>query len=270
LVLDVSAQLHILVLYHVIMIPQSHLSLWTIFLLLQKSVADTFPEDLTQYVNPFIGTEGQGNPGTAIGAGNVFPGAALPFGVVKFGIDTTAFDWTNVDANAGYTPDGYGMSLLIQSWGSMLTTKVTGVSMLHESGTGGAPTYGFVRQMPLSTLENINVLDNFTYMQERVELDIASVGYYKTSLANGVSAELSATAHAGIIQYNFTTGTKRHILVDVSHMLPSSGEAQHSQFYSNGFMARSPDGTKYQGYGVYRGGFSSRKSHRKRFHNFQD
>lgn len=37
-------------------------------------------EDLTQYVNPFIGTEGQGNPGTAIGAGNVFPGPALPFG----------------------------------------------------------------------------------------------------------------------------------------------------------------------------------------------
>ncbi len=66
------------------------------------------PEDLTGYVDPFIGTEGQGHPGTANGAGNVFPGAALPFGVVKFGVDTTAFDWTNVDANAGYTPDGYG------------------------------------------------------------------------------------------------------------------------------------------------------------------
>lgn len=65
--------------------------------------------DLTKYVNPFIGTEGQGNPGTAINGGNVFPGPALPFGVVKFGIDTTAFDWTNVDTNAGYTPDGYGM-----------------------------------------------------------------------------------------------------------------------------------------------------------------
>jgi hypothetical protein len=41
--------------------------------------------DLTQYVNPFIGTEGRDS-----------------------GIDNTAFDWTNVDANAGYTPDGYG------------------------------------------------------------------------------------------------------------------------------------------------------------------
>lgn len=108
-------------------------------------------------------------------------------------------------------------------------------------------------------MENVNVLDNFTYMQERVEPAVASVGYYKTLLANGVIAELSATAHAGIIQYNFTSGEESHILVDVSHMLPSSGEAQHLQFYSNGFLARSPDGTKYQGHGVYRGGFSSRE-----------
>lgn len=74
---------------------------------LANSAAET-SDDLTQYVNPFIGTEGQGYPGTAINSGNVFPGASLPFGVVKFGIDTTAFDWTNVDADAGYTPDGYG------------------------------------------------------------------------------------------------------------------------------------------------------------------
>jgi putative alpha-1,2-mannosidase len=113
--------------------------------------------------------------------------------------------------------------------------------------------------MPLATLKGVNVLDNFTYMQERVGLDIASVGYYKTVLANGVTVELSATAHTGIVQYNYSAETsEKHILVDISHMLPSSGEAQHSQFYSNGFIERSPDGRMYQGYGVYRGGFSSR------------
>lgn len=74
-------------------------------------VAAEISYDLTQYINPFIGTEGQGYPGTAINSGNVFPGVSLPFGVVKFGIDTTAFDWTNVDADAGYTPDGYGKNL---------------------------------------------------------------------------------------------------------------------------------------------------------------
>jgi putative alpha-1,2-mannosidase len=113
--------------------------------------------------------------------------------------------------------------------------------------------------MPLATLEGVNVLDNFTYMQERTTLDVASIGYYKTQLASGVTAELSATDHAGIVQYQFPENSEKHILVDVSHMLPSSSEAQHSQFYSNGFLTRSPDGSKYQGYGVYRGGFSSRK-----------
>lgn len=73
-------------------------------------------QDLTKYVNPFIGTEGQGNPGTAINGGNVFPGAAMPFGVVKFGVDTTAFDWTNVDADAGYTPEGYGIESALQAF----------------------------------------------------------------------------------------------------------------------------------------------------------
>lgn len=93
-------------------------------------------EDLTKYVNPLIGTEGQGTQGTAIGAGNVFPGPALPFGAVKFGIDTTAFDWTNVDANAGYSPDGYGKISFPFICRAILTAEVTGVSMLHESGTG--------------------------------------------------------------------------------------------------------------------------------------
>lgn len=77
-------------------------------LLLSCAVLVAATKDLTTYVNPFIGTEGQGFAGTAINSGNVFPGAAMPFGVVKFGVDTTAFDWTNVDADAGYTPDGYG------------------------------------------------------------------------------------------------------------------------------------------------------------------
>ena len=88
------------------------LSLTRVAILLASSVAADTVEDLTQYVNPFIGTEGQGYPGTAINSGNVFPGPALPFGVVKFGIDTTAFDWTNVDPDAGYTPDGHGMQIV--------------------------------------------------------------------------------------------------------------------------------------------------------------
>lgn len=44
--------------------------------------------DYTSLVNLFIGTQGS-VPGTSYNGGNVFPGAARPFGAVKVGIDTT-------------------------------------------------------------------------------------------------------------------------------------------------------------------------------------
>lgn len=60
--------------------------------------------DYSNLVNLFIGTQGC-VPGTSYNGGNVFLGAALPFGAVKVGIDTTEFT-SSTDANAGYTPDG--------------------------------------------------------------------------------------------------------------------------------------------------------------------
>jgi putative alpha-1,2-mannosidase len=152
--------------------------------------APSFPsptqtKDYTQNVNLFIGTEGP-VPGSAFSSGNVFPNASLPFGAVKVGIDTTRWN-TAFAANGGYIPDG----------------NVTAITMLHESGTGGAPTYGLVPQMPLTSLEGVNVMDNLTYMQPRISEDIASVGYYKTSLENRVVAEMSASQHAGIMKYSY-------------------------------------------------------------------
>ncbi|KAI0128676.1 alpha-1,2-mannosidase family protein-like protein [Xylariales sp. AK1849] len=192
--------------------------------------------DFTEYVNLFIGTEGP-VPGTAYSAGNVFPGASLPFGAVKVGIDTTRFN-TSFSANGGYTPDG----------------NVTAITMLHESGTGGAPTYGLIPQMPLTSLDGVNLLDNLTYMQPRVVGDAASVGYYKTQLQNGVTAELSATMHAGIMKYSYPETDGRYLLVDLSHFIPSLGKKE--QWYSNGKIERSDDGTWYSGYGVYREGWA--------------
>ena len=190
--------------------------------------------DYTQYVNPFIGTQGS-VPGTSYNGGNVFPGATLPFGVVKVGIDTTEFN-SSIDVNAGYTPDG----------------NVTAISFLHESGTGGAPKYGVVSQMPLTSLEGVDVLDNTTYSQPRIGNDSASVGYYKTTLQNGVTAEMSASRHAGIIKY---TGAQ-YVLVDVSHYLPTNGEPEHGQLYSNGHLDVSSSGQNYSGYGIWRGGWN--------------
>lgn len=104
---------------------------------------------LSKYVNPFIGAEGP--DGTGFGGGDIFVSGARPFGVVKLGIDSTAANWSTAVLNGGWTPDG----------------NVTGFSMMHESGTGGAPKYGVISQMPLTGLEGVNVLDNLTYSQSR-------------------------------------------------------------------------------------------------------
>ena len=149
----------------------------------------------------------------------------------------------STDANAGYTPDG----------------NVTAITLLHESGTGGAPKYGIIPQMPLTTLEGINVLDNLTYMQPRIGNDSASIGYYKTDLQNGVTVELGASMHAGLIHYTFPSSGDRYILVDLSHYLPTQDEAAGEQFYSNAHIDISDDGSQYSGYGVYRGGWNEGK-----------
>lgn len=196
----------------------------------------TQARDYGTLVNPFLGTEGP-TPGSAYQGGNVFPGVTRPFGAVKVGIDTTRWD-TDYQANAGYTPEG----------------NVTAITMLHVSGTGGAPTYGLIPQMPLTTIEGVNLLDNLTYMQPRVGHDVAEVGYYKTQFASGVVAEMSASMHAGIIKYEFPKDGGRHILVDISHYLPTRGK--ETQWYSNGKIEKSEDGEWYTGYGVYREGWA--------------
>ena len=89
--------------------------------------------------------------------------------------ESPRFNASCCNANGGYTPDGF----------------VTAITLLHESGTGGGVKYGVVGQMPLTTLEGVNVLDNLTYMQPRKVKDKAEVGLYRTELGNVGSTVVS-------------------------------------------------------------------------------
>lgn len=164
----------------------------------------------------------------------------MPFGVVKVGIDTYE---TNISANTlngGYTPQGL----------------VTGISMMHESGTGGFPKYGIIPQMPLTTVAApVNLLDNTTYMQARVDNDTAKVGYFRTQLQNGVTVELSGARHAGIMEYSFPAGEK-HVLVDVSHYLPDEKGGYSVQAFLGGQIDLQPENGTYTGFGTYGGGWN--------------
>lgn len=213
---------------------------WTkLLLLLALAKPGSSQIDYSQYVNPFIGSEGP-IPGQAFGGGDIFVGGAVPFGVVKVGIDTYEANRSISTLNGGYTPKGY----------------VTAVSMMHESGTGGFPKYGIIPQMPLTGVDApVNILDNQTYWQARVGNDTARVGYFKTELKSGVKIELSGARHAGTIQYSFPSGEK-HVLVDVSHYLPDETGGYSVQNYQGGEINVSENGSTYTGYGTYGGGWN--------------
>ncbi|KAF2689176.1 glycoside hydrolase family 92 protein [Lentithecium fluviatile CBS 122367] len=211
----------------------------TVFTLLIASQAVADQVDYTQYVNPFIGSEGP-IPGYAYGGGDIFVGAAVPFGVVKLGIDTQEDNLTLATINGGYTPKGL----------------VTGVSMLHVSGTGGCPKYGIISQMPLpSVAAPVNLLDNITYWQKRVGEDVASVGWFSTELEDGIKISLTGSRHAGTMRYDFP-GEEKHVLVDVSHFLPDPAGGFCTQYYLDGSIEISDDGKAYAGHGTYAGGFN--------------
>ena len=167
------------------------------------------------------------------GGGNRFPGVvAAPFAMVKLGPDVES---GRTDAYSGYLPSG----------------NIWGFSIMHESGTGGAPKYGVVNQMPV--LGNVsNPLANFS--QPRASPDEGSVGYYKSSLSNGITVELAATEHAGLYSYSFPNSSTSSVVVDVSHVLPSFRGLGWEQHYSGGSFNMYQG--EYTGSGIYNNGWN--------------
>lgn len=72
--------------------------------------------------------------------------------------------------------------------------------------------------------------------QPRASEDEGGVGWYKSSLANGITVELAASEHAGLYSYTFpqTKNASFSIVVDVSHVLPSFRGLGWEQHYSGG------------------------------------
>lgn len=153
--------------------------------------------------------------------------------MVKLGPDL----FSGVDAYSGYQESG----------------NFTGFTMMHESGTGGAPKYGVVSQMPIvGAVENpLSDAINDT----RAAPDVTEVGYYKASLGSGTVLEMAATVKAGIYRYKFPMSAKPNsILVDVSHVLSSyRGQGLGQSFLGGNITIHKEDGEKpyYTGFGTY-------------------
>ena len=142
----------------------------------------------------------------ASGGGNVFPGAVIPFGMIKPGPDMTA-EYGH-DANAGWNAAG----------------DILGFSQTHVSGTGGGAKYGNILVMP-TTGEPAPADSASPRADER-----ASAGFYGVTLARfGVGVEIAAARRSTIYRFHYPGGKQANLLFDVSHFLLSgmrTGEYQ--------------------------------------------
>lgn len=181
---------------------------------------NSFGQTLTRYVDPFIGTEN---------GGNVFLGAAVPFGMVKLGPDCG-----NNDNNSGYYRD----------------QDINGFSHTHVSGTGGGAKYGNILVMPVSGMLRISQLSS-----PRTD-EIASPGYYSSFLTRyQIKAELTATASVGFHRYTFPEGKEKHILIDAGHFLEFGKDWGESQEFV-GSEVRILSNHEIEGYSRIRGGWN--------------
>src|SRR5687767_9832216 len=148
--------------------------------------APAFPQqDLTRYVNPFIGTAGHGH---------TFPGAIVPYGMVQLSPDTRLTGW---DGCSGYH---YSDSI------------VYGFSHTHLSGTG-ISDYGDILLMPTVGAITDSYASRFQHQNET-----ATPGYYSVKLdGHDIRVELTATARAGMHRYMFPRTDEANIVIDLNH-----------------------------------------------------
>jgi predicted alpha-1,2-mannosidase len=176
-------------------------------------------QELVRKVDPFIGTEKKGN---------TFPGASLPFGMVKLGPDCG-----NLSANAGYSRE-----------------PAKGFSHTHVSGTEGGPKYGNILFMPFTgqyvTNQVFSPLNN----------EVASPGFFAATLMRyNVNARFTVTSKAALHEYTYPADQQAMLLIDVASFLSGGlnvGEAQELV----GCEIRVLSSNKIEGYSRVRGGWN--------------
>jgi predicted alpha-1,2-mannosidase len=154
------------------------------------SAARTDSTDLTQYVDPFIGT---------LGSGFVFPGPAAPYGMVQLSPDTEGY--------LAYTGYMYNDSF------------IRGFSHVHVQSMGVReggnlpfmPTTG-----PIVSTDAKRYQSKFTHATEE-----ASPGYYKVGLDTyGITAELTSGLRVGMHRYTFPPAGQANVMLDIGRQIP--------------------------------------------------
>jgi len=152
--------------------------------------------NLTEYVNPFIGTSPGGSSFSFSGdSGDTFPGATYPMGMLQWSPDTTS----NLPGGY-YYPD----------------TAIKGFSLTHFSGRGcrvyqDIPFMPFVGTVNTSPATNGSMYNSsFSHSSES-----AHPGYYSVHLNDpNVTVALSVTQRTGIGQFTYPPSTASTMMMN--------------------------------------------------------
>jgi len=178
----------------------------------------------TARVNNFLGSE----------FGNVFPGAQLPFGMIKLGPDVVSPQPTS-----GYSFD----------------KPVLGFSHTHLSGTGGGARYGNILVIP-----QVGSLTRTDAVSLKRTNETAFPGYYSVVLSRkqgDVRCDLTCGNRVGFHKYEFFTWgadslIDASILIDIGHT-NTRGKSNDSRC-TGGLVSITGQGN-VEGFGHYAGGW---------------
>ena len=186
--------------------------------------------DYVHNVYPFLGVDW---------GGNVFVGAAVPFGMVKLGPDMESFDGR--PSSFGYLSGG----------------RILGFSHLHLSGASGK--YGNILVAPVT-----GPLDLADIKSPRIE-EVNHPGYYAATLTRyNIRAELTATRRVGFHRYTFPAAQQSHLTVNIAHCLNKGSDSESQRFL--GGQVRLLSDHEAEGVGRYAGGWNKGGEYRVYFY----
>ena len=185
-------------------------------------------QDLTKFVNPFMGVKSDGA---------CVIGPQLPFGSINPSPDTPNGD-----------PDGYDFN-----------SKIRGFSQLHVSGTGGEGKYG---QFLISPQIGLNIFEEGHDSEKSDE--VVEVGYYKVKLNRyNITCEVTPTHHSAIYRFTYPKSDSASLLIDLGHNIPGcitvdeSAGSFRGGYADNGIVKIDVEKQLITGWGYYWGGWSA-------------
>ncbi|CAG8587746.1 2633_t:CDS:10 [Acaulospora morrowiae] len=162
--------------------------------------------------------------------GHVFPGACLPFGMVKVGLDT---DFSG-EFQAGYT----------------VTGVITGISRTFT----WEAKYGVISQLPIVvSLSEIDLSD----IKSPRSFERFTPGYSIFGLKRyNITVELTATRRAALHRYTYpeNANNNSHVIIDISHFLHQVCPWCIGKFHDGTIY--SVNNTQVKGMGRYSGGWN--------------